>query len=90
MYLAPALAVVSNYAPPAQRTTASALLLFVLNLVGLGCGPVFVGMVSDWAKPVYGAGALTIGMYALAPFFIVAAIAHLFAAHALSRAKRPA
>ena len=41
--LAPALAVVQNAVPPGQRTMAGAILLFVLNLVGLGGGPIFLG-----------------------------------------------
>jgi predicted MFS family arabinose efflux permease len=45
-YLAPALAVVQNTMRPSQRTMAGALLLLVLNLVGLGLGPTFVGMMS--------------------------------------------
>ncbi|HEX4181641.1 MAG TPA: MFS transporter, partial [Caulobacteraceae bacterium] len=53
-YLAPALAVVQNAVPPAQRGASSAVLLFVLNLIGLGGGPVFVGRMSDFFKPSYG------------------------------------
>ena len=45
-YLAPALAVVQNSMKPSQRTMAGALLLLVLNLIGLGLGPTFVGMMS--------------------------------------------
>src|SRR3546814_946782 len=54
MYLAPALTVVQNAVPPAQRTMAGAILLFILNLVGLGGGPVYVGYISDHAKAQYG------------------------------------
>jgi MFS family permease len=45
-YLAPALAVVQNSMRPSQRTMAGALLLLVLNLVGLGLGPTFLGDMS--------------------------------------------
>ena len=45
-YLAPGLAVVQNSMRPSQRTMAGALLLLVLNLIGLGLGPTFVGMMS--------------------------------------------
>lgn len=34
--------------PPHMRATATAILLFILNLVGVGFGPVAVGMLSDW------------------------------------------
>lgn len=45
-YLAPALAVVQNSVKPEQRTMSGALLLLVLNLIGLGLGPTFVGTMS--------------------------------------------
>lgn len=46
-YLAPALAVVQNSVRPGQRTMAGALLLLVLNLIGLGGGPTLIGILSD-------------------------------------------
>ncbi len=46
-YLAPALAVVQNSVRPGQRTMAGALLLLVLNLIGLGGGPTMIGILSD-------------------------------------------
>jgi len=53
-YLAPALAIVQNSMRPSQRTLAGALLLLVLNLVGLGLGPTFVGMMStDFFLPKF-------------------------------------
>jgi MFS family permease len=88
MYLAPALAVVQNAVPPAMRTISGATLLFVLNLVGLGGGPVFVGRISDMAKPHYGANSLTIGFAALIPVVVVTILAHLAAAASIARDKR--
>ncbi len=43
MYLGPTFAMTQTLVPPAMRSTASAILLFVLNLIGLGLGPVFAG-----------------------------------------------
>jgi len=70
-YLAPAVAVVQNLVPSSRRSTASAMLLFVLNLLAVGCGPLYVGAVSDWAKPMYGDESLRIALYALVPFFVL-------------------
>ena len=70
-YLAPAVAVVQNLVPPGRRAVASAMLLFVLNLLAVGCGPLYVGAVSDWAKPMYGTESLRIALYALIPFFVL-------------------
>ena len=37
---------------------ASAFLFFVLNLIGLGLGPLFTGMISDLLEPSLGSEAL--------------------------------
>ncbi len=88
-YLAPAIAVIQNNAPPAARGTSGALLLFVLNIVGLGGGPLFVGMVSDALKPTHGAAeALKLAMLCLTPFFGLAFLCQLASAHYLRRDAR--
>jgi predicted MFS family arabinose efflux permease len=38
---------VPGLVPPAMRATAAAILLFVINIIGLGGGPTLFGMVSD-------------------------------------------
>ncbi len=70
-YLAPAIAIVQNLVPASRRATTSAMLLFVLNLMAVGCGPLYVGFVSDLAKPQYGVESLRIALYALLPFFVI-------------------
>ena len=88
MYLAPALAVVQNAVPPGQRTMAGAILLFVLNLIGLGGGPIFLGRISDMAKGRFGEHSLLVGYGALAPVIVIAILAHLAAAGSIARDKR--
>ena len=46
-YLGPTFGVVQNMVPVRRRATATAILLFFLNLIGLGLGPPFAGMVID-------------------------------------------
>lgn len=46
-YLGPTYAAAQNLAQPAMRATASALLLFTVNLIGLGLGPLLLGLASD-------------------------------------------
>lgn len=84
-YLAPALALVQNTAPPAQRSVAGASLLFLLNLIGLGGGPLFVGRVSDIARAHGAAQPLLIGFAALIPIIVLTIILYLFAAASLAR-----
>lgn len=87
-YLAPALAVVQNAVAPNRRTISGAVLLFILNIIGLGAGPVYVGRISDMAKPEYGENSLTIGFAALIPIVAITVVAHLVAAWSIGRDKR--
>ncbi len=62
-YLGPTIAITHILLPPQMRAMGSAVLFLVLNLVGLGMGPLFVGMVSDALLPTLGDQSL---QYALA------------------------
>ncbi len=42
--------------PPHMRATASAILLFIINLIGLGLGPLAVGILSDFLNKGMGMG----------------------------------
>jgi len=46
-WIAPSYAAVQNLVPAHWRTQAAALLLFILNLLGMGLGPLAVGWLSD-------------------------------------------
>lgn len=46
-YLGPTYGLVQNMVEPRMRATATALLLLVINLIGLGLGPPLVGLLSD-------------------------------------------
>ena len=46
-YLSPAVTLVQAEVQPHERVLAGALLLLVMNLIGLGLGPTFLGAVSD-------------------------------------------
>lgn len=58
LYLAPCLAATHSMVGLRMRATASAVLLFVLNLIGLGIGPAATGAMSDYFTPIYGSDAL--------------------------------
>ncbi|MFQ5547292.1 MAG: spinster family MFS transporter [Woeseia sp.] len=47
VYLATTFAQTQNLAPLRMRSVASAILLFLINIVGLGLGPLLAGMLSD-------------------------------------------
>jgi predicted MFS family arabinose efflux permease len=71
IYLGPTFAMTQSLVLPHMRALASAILLFIINLVGLGLGPWFVGMLSDALKPTYGVDAIR---YALLGTIVVGAI----------------
>jgi MFS family permease len=58
MYLGPALAVAHGLVPASMRALTSAVFFMVINLIGLGFGPLIVGMVSDLLKPALGVESL--------------------------------
>jgi len=84
-YLSSAVALVQEEVAPEQRVLSGALLLLVMNLVGMGVGPTFVGMVSDAVKASHPGHSLQFAFYALAPVYLVAIGLFLALARVLSR-----
>jgi predicted MFS family arabinose efflux permease len=58
MYQAPAFAVTQSLVAPPKRATASAVLLFVVNIIGLAMGPAVTGILSDALAPRFGDASL--------------------------------
>jgi MFS family permease len=58
LWLGPAFGTIQNLAPMRMRALASALLLFILNIIGLGFGPFVVGVVSDLLAGPFGGESL--------------------------------
>lgn len=58
MYLGPSIAVSHSLVPASMRSLTSAILFFVLNFIGLGFGPLVVGMISDLLTPTLGTESL--------------------------------
>ena len=54
MYLGPAFAMTQGLVTLRMRAVAAAILLFVLNLIGMGLGPTLVGVLSDVLMPTTG------------------------------------
>ena len=85
VYIAPGLALVQNLTPPRARATAAAILLLMYNIVGLGLGPLFVGMLSDHLKPQFGADSLRWGLMGIIPFALAAAASQFAMTRHLNR-----
>ncbi len=58
-----------------MRATASAVLLFIINIVGAGAGPFIVGALSDWLMPAYGSESIR---YALASVSLLTLVGCIF------------
>ena len=64
-YLAPTAALVQSLVTPGMRALASSIMLFVLNIIGLGFGPQLVGVLSDLFAPAYGNESLRMALLVL-------------------------
>jgi MFS family permease len=84
-YLSPSVALVQLETPPNQRVMAGALLLLVINFIGLGLGPTYVGAASDWFRPSHPEHSLQMALYTMTPFFVVASVIFLALARLLGR-----
>ncbi|HSI17380.1 MAG TPA: MFS transporter [Sphingomonas sp.] len=82
-YLSASVALTQEEVRPDQRVLAGALLLLVMNFIGLGLGPTYVGWASDWFAAHGHAHSLQIALYTLTPFYLVAIILFLWLARVL-------
>jgi predicted MFS family arabinose efflux permease len=84
-YLSPAVTLVQETVTPQERVLAGALLLLVMNLMGLGLGPTYLGAASDWVRASHPQNSLQMAFYTLVPFYVLAVLLHLWVARALKR-----
>jgi predicted MFS family arabinose efflux permease len=84
-YLSPSVALVQEAVQPHERVLAGALLLLVMNLIGLGLGPTFLGAASDYFRAGHPGNSLQMAFYTLVPFYVLAVLSFLWLARALKR-----
>ena len=93
VYLGTAIATSHRLVGLQMRATASAILFFVINIIGLGGGPWVVGMVSDALAAQHGVESLRLAMlYVLPPVMLWSGFHFLCAARTLKQdiARAPA
>jgi predicted MFS family arabinose efflux permease len=73
VWLGPVLAAVQHLVPANMRATASALFLFINNLIGIGLGTTLIGVVSDLMRARFGAESLRYAILAGTGFYLIAA-----------------
>lgn len=82
-YLSTSIALVQEEVRPDQRVLSGALLLLVMNFIGLGLGPTWVGWASTHFAAMGLPHALQLALYTLAPFYILAILIFLALARVL-------
>jgi len=84
-YLPAVITLVQQEVRPDQRVMSGALLLLVMNFMGLGLGPTFVGAASDYFRASSPHGSLQIAFYALLPCYVLAILLFLWLSRVLRR-----
>jgi predicted MFS family arabinose efflux permease len=84
-WLGPVLAAVQHLVPPNMRATASAVFLFINNLVGIGAGTALIGWISDTLRAQYGEDSLRYSVLAGTGFYLLAAAFFFWSARRLER-----
>jgi predicted MFS family arabinose efflux permease len=84
-YLSAAVTLVQEEVRPNQRVLSGALLLLVMNLIGLGLGPTWLGAMSDLFRADHPGNSLQLAFYTLIPFYLVAIGLFLLLARILRR-----
>jgi len=87
-YLTSAVTLVQEEVRPDQRVMSGALLLLIMNLIGLGLGPTFVGAASDYFRASHPHQSLQYALTMLAPLYIVAIALFLALARVLRNETR--
>lgn len=88
-YLSASVALVQEEVQPNQRVLAGALLLLVMNFIGLGLGPTWVGFASDYFAAQGSAHSLRDALYTLIPAYPLAVVLFIWLGRALRRDPRP-
>jgi len=83
MYVGPLWSLAQSLVKVRMRAVASATLLTVLNLVGLGLGPLLVGAMNDALRPTYGDAGIRYSLLATALLGATAALFFWLAGHSL-------
>ncbi len=87
-YLSSTVTLVQEEVRPDQRVMSGALLLLVMNFIGLGLGPTYVGEASDFFRAYSPDHSLQLSLYTCVVFYLVAIAIFLWLARVLRREGR--
>ncbi len=86
VYLGNAIATTHGLVGLRMRAMSSAILFFILNIIGLGLGPWTIGVVSDYLSATEGADSLRYAMLYILPIIGVWSVCHFYLASKTLRA----
>ena len=84
-WLGPVISAIQHLVPPNMRATASAIFLFVNNLIGIGIGTYAIGALSDGLQVHFGEESLRYAILAGTSFYLVAAAIFLLSSRRLEQ-----
>jgi len=82
-YLGPTFAITQALVKVRMRAVSAAILLFIINMIGLGAGPQVVGLLSDFFSARYGDDGLRYALMIVGAANLLAAVFYLLAARHL-------
>ncbi len=85
VWVGPVMSTVQQLVPHNMRATASAIFLFINNLLGIGLGTYAIGALSDALQLQYGEDSLRWSIVAGTGFYLVAAALFLLASRFIER-----
>ncbi|MEH6588565.1 MAG: MFS transporter [Halioglobus sp.] len=87
-FMGPSLAMVQTLSPVHMRAVSSAIMMLCLNLIGLGLGPLLVGVLSDMLSTVYGEGSLGVALACFGLFAFWGSLHFWLCGRALAKRQR--
>ncbi len=85
VWLGPTISAIQHLVPPDMRALASAIFLFVNNLIGLGLGSLIIGALSDALAVWFGAESLRYAILSGTSFYVLAAALFFWSSRRLER-----
>ncbi len=85
VWIGPVTAAVQHLVKPTMRATASAIFLFINNLIGLGLGGLLLGTISDALKDQFGDESLRYAILSGTGFYVLSAAIFYLSARRLAR-----
>ncbi|NNU16152.1 MFS transporter [Parvularcula sp. ZS-1/3] len=84
VWLGPVISAFQHLVPPHMRSTASAVFLFINNLIGIGIGQAAIGAISDGMSARLGEESLRYAILSGCSFYVIAAIIMLITSRRLA------